>query len=296
MALRFAGKHAAVVGATGVIGSHVAQAFARHGASVSLLGRSALAQRARLEAQLAAPSPTASSSSPAQHQFLKLDVSDARSIKDVFGGRGAEGVGPVDVLVNCAGISQTTFLKRTPDEELARIVDTNLLATMLVCKHARMQPHGCIINVSSLMATHGGFGATAYAASKAGLIGFTRALCREMAPGSIRVNALLPGWVDSDMWQSQSFSIPSFRSLPLRTKAPLVLVFLVVNPFLSSIRTPFSRNRLSLLLSANIQAPVVSRIVRSQTRTPTSIFKRHSSPQGRRSGRGGRRGRVSRCQ
>ncbi|OAA71040.1 3-ketoacyl-(acyl-carrier-protein) reductase [Akanthomyces lecanii RCEF 1005] len=176
MSLRFAGKHAAVVGATGVIGSRIAQAFARHGASVSLLGRSALAQRARLEAQLASSSPTDSSSSShvQQHQFIKLDVSDARSIKDVFGGRGAEegqqAVGPVDVLVNCAGISQTTFLKRTPDEELARIVDTNLLATMLVCKHARMQPHGCIINVSSLMATHGGFGASAYAASKAGLI------------------------------------------------------------------------------------------------------------------------------
>ncbi|TQV95042.1 3-ketoacyl-(acyl-carrier-protein) reductase [Cordyceps javanica] len=230
MALRFTGKHVAVVGATGVIGSHVAQAFARQGAVVSLLGRSALTQRARLESQLAAPAAAApaaaaatASTAPRAHQFLKLDVSDAASIKEVFGGRrggggptaatagaagaaGAEAeavvVGQVDVLVNCAGISQTTFLKRTPDEELERIVDTNLLATMLVCKHARMQPHGCIINVSSLMATHGGFGATAYAASKAGLIGFTRALCRELAPRSIRVNALLPGWVDSDMWQN----------------------------------------------------------------------------------------------
>ncbi|KAH8711408.1 3-oxoacyl-[acyl-carrier-protein] reductase FabG [Beauveria bassiana] len=185
MALRFAGKHAAVVGATGVIGSHIAAAFARHGASVTLLGRSALTQRARLEAQLATPAPedlttSFSSSSPRAHHFIKLDVSDAASIKAVFAGRAEQSaataataaavVGPVDVLVNCAGISQTTVLKRTPDEELARIMDTNLLATMLVCKHARMQPHGCIVNVSSLMATHGGFGASAYAASKAGLI------------------------------------------------------------------------------------------------------------------------------
>ncbi|KAM3531702.1 hypothetical protein MY4038_004385 [Beauveria bassiana] len=185
MALRFAGKHAAVVGATGVIGSHIAAAFARHGASVTLLGRSALTQRARLEAQLSAAAPkdlttSSSSSSPRTHHFIKLDVSDAASIKAVFAGRAEQSaaaattaaavVGPVDVLVNCAGISQTTVLKRTPDEELARIMDTNLLATMLVCKHARMQPHGCIVNVSSLMATHGGFGASAYAASKAGLI------------------------------------------------------------------------------------------------------------------------------
>ncbi|OAA63055.1 3-ketoacyl-(acyl-carrier-protein) reductase [Cordyceps fumosorosea ARSEF 2679] len=168
MALRFAGKHAVVVGATGVIGSRVASALSRHGAAVTLLGRSALTQRARLE-PLLEPLP---SSSESAHRFIKLDVQDAASIKDVFAGRGTggEAVGQVDVLVNCAGISQTTFLKRTPDEELRRVVDTNLLATMLVCKHARMQPHGCIINVSSLMATHGGFGATAYAASKAGLI------------------------------------------------------------------------------------------------------------------------------
>lgn len=177
MVLRFAGKHAAVVGATGVIGSHIAQAFARQGAVVSLLGRSALQQRDRLARQLAPPqlpaqdsashSSHSSSSSPTSaktataawlpiaHQFIKLDVSDAASIKQVFAGRArtATGgdvqeqqehqfVGPVDILVNCAGISQTTFLKRTPDEELEKIVNTNLLATMLVCKHAKMQPNG----------------------------------------------------------------------------------------------------------------------------------------------------------
>lgn len=150
MALRFAGKHAAVVGATGVIGSHVAQAFARHGAVVSLLARTAVDQRERLQRQLQPPpesppqAPDSKASIPRDHQFLKLDVSDAASIKGVFAGRaeGKQSVGPVDILVNCAGISQTTFLKRTPDEELARIVDTNLLATMLVCKHAKMQPNG----------------------------------------------------------------------------------------------------------------------------------------------------------
>jgi 3-oxoacyl-[acyl-carrier protein] reductase len=50
----------------------------------------------------------------------------------------------VDILVNCAGISQTTLLKRTPDAEIGSVVDTNLLATMLVCKHAKVQPHGTI--------------------------------------------------------------------------------------------------------------------------------------------------------
>ncbi|GJN74476.1 3-ketoacyl-(acyl-carrier-protein) reductase [Purpureocillium lilacinum] len=218
--LRLAGKHCAVVGATGIIGAQIAKAFASHGAVVSLLGRSALQARPKLEAELAPyspPSPAPSSSPdnapapsdvPAAHRFLRLDVSDPADIKSVFGGRGAAGsqpsngeaVGPVDILVNCAGISQTTLLKRTPDPELASIVDTNLLAPMLVCKYARIRPNGCIINVSSLMATKGDLGVTAYAASKAGLIGLTRALCREMAARSIRVNALLPGWVKSPMW------------------------------------------------------------------------------------------------
>ncbi|TWU78846.1 hypothetical protein ED733_007513 [Metarhizium rileyi] len=206
-----AGKHAVVVGATGTIGIHIAQAFAAQGAVVSLLGRTALQARARLEPQLTPYSPSSSSSSssdtPSGHRFIQLDVADRAKIRDVFAARGpqhqpehVDTVGTLDILVNCAGISQTTFLKRTPDEELASIIDTNLLATMLVCKHAKVRPNGCIINVSSLMATKSSLGVTAYSASKAGVVGFTRALCRELAARSIRVNALLPGWVQSSMW------------------------------------------------------------------------------------------------
>ncbi|PHH76289.1 hypothetical protein CDD80_1670 [Ophiocordyceps camponoti-rufipedis] len=206
----FTGLHCAVVGATGLIGSRIASAFASHGAAVTLLGRSALEARSRLEPNLPPPGP---------HRFIRLNVAEPDDIKAVFGPPVSTGdsnvVGPLDILVNCAGISQTTLLKRTPDDELARILDTNLLATVLVCKHARIRPNGmpdaiyvapsltrqgCIVNVSSLMANKGGYGATAYAASKAGLIAFTRALCFEMAARSIRVNALLPGWVDSPMW------------------------------------------------------------------------------------------------
>ncbi|RFU81321.1 3-ketoacyl-acyl-carrier- reductase [Trichoderma arundinaceum] len=238
MALPFAGKHCVVVGATGVIGSSIAKAFAQQGAVISLLGRSAVDIRSRLEPQLRpyglpeTDSATAAAQKdiPSAHRFIRLDASNREEIKTLFSPRASSkpqdgtAVGPIDVLVNCAGISQTTLLKRTPDEEISSIVDTNLLATILVCKHAKMRPNGmpstpckvpmcsstqlitptrfpgCIINVSSLMATKGGLGASAYAASKAGVIGFTRALCREMASRSIRVNALLPGWVNSSMW------------------------------------------------------------------------------------------------
>ncbi|KAH6891254.1 3-ketoacyl-reductase [Thelonectria olida] len=220
--MALAGKHCAVVGATGIIGSHIARAFAGQGAVLSLLGRSAVESRPRLEPLLAPYVPAASSNDataagvvpgrptngspiPSHHRFIRLDVAKRESIKDVFTGKNEDNipdtvVGPVDILINCAGISQTSFLKRTSEEELGDIVDTNLMATMLVCKHAKIRSHGCIINISSLMATKGGSGATAYAASKAGVVGFTRALCRELGPRSIRVNALLPGWVASPMW------------------------------------------------------------------------------------------------
>ncbi|KAL7819240.1 3-ketoacyl-reductase [Trichoderma aethiopicum] len=211
MALPLAGKHCAVVGATGIIGFSIAKAFAQQGAVLTLLARSAADARPRLEPQLRPYSLPGTADHdvgvPAAHRFLRLDVADRESIKAVFGARGSSSkpqtgttVGPVDILVNCAGITQTSLLMRTSDEHLSDIVDTNLLATILVCKHAKMRPNGCIINVSSLMATKGGLGASAYAASKAGVIGFTRALCREMASRSIRVNALLPGWVNSSMW------------------------------------------------------------------------------------------------
>ncbi|KAF4126341.1 3-oxoacyl-[acyl-carrier protein] reductase [Geosmithia morbida] len=145
-----AGKHCAIVGATGTIGTAIARAFASKGAVLSLLGRTALDMQSKME-------PTLS----------------------------------------------TTVLKRTPDAELSDILGTNLTATMLVCKYAKVQDWGCIVNVSSLMANRPAAGAAAYAAAKAGVIpGLTSALCLEMATRSIRVNALLPGWVESPMWDN----------------------------------------------------------------------------------------------
>ncbi|KAM5351853.1 hypothetical protein ACJ41O_004576 [Fusarium nematophilum] len=247
MALPLAGKHCAVVGATGLIGSRIAAAFASRGAVLSLLGRSVLDARPRLEPLLSPYAPAASdggsqgSSSPSRHRFIRLDVAKRESIKGVLGGRDHsqdDAVGPVDILVNCAGISQTSFLKRTSDEELSDIIDTNLMATMLICKHAKVRPHGCIINISSLMATKGGSGATAYAASKAGVVGFTRALCRELGPRSIRVNALLPGWVASPMWDHLKPELQAafLKDTPLgRVGAPEEVaeaaVFLALNAF-----------------------------------------------------------------
>lgn len=87
MSLSLAGKHCAVVGATGIIGSSIASAFASRGAVLSLLGRSVVDARPRLEPLLAAYTPESGSSSPQKHRFIRLDVSRRDGIKNVFGGR-----------------------------------------------------------------------------------------------------------------------------------------------------------------------------------------------------------------
>ncbi|EQL04157.1 3-ketoacyl-(acyl-carrier-protein) reductase [Ophiocordyceps sinensis CO18] len=219
--LCLAGLHCAIVGGTGIIGTSIAKTFAHQGAAVTILGRRALQLRPQIEPELPPCEPD--SETPLSHRFICLDIGDHADIKNVFGPSRLfeskdrppgysprdeasrypedETVGPLDILVNCAGIGQASLLKRTTDLDLADIVDTNLVAAMVVSKYAMIQPHGCIINVSSLMANKGGLGATAYAASKAA---FTRVLCLEMAAKSVRVNALLPGWVDSHMWTALS--------------------------------------------------------------------------------------------
>lgn len=203
--LSLAGKHCAIVGATGILGASIAKAFANQGAVLTLLSRTILDARPRFEPELRrfeAPPDHPWQTRPGHHRFLPLDVSSPQDIQSVFKHamdtetkRVSETtVGPVDILVNCAGISQASLNKRTSDTELAEILNVNLLATMLACKHAKVERQGnlsvncvvshisdvgltdkgCIINVSSLMALKGSLGAAAYAASKAGLLGMYR--------------------------------------------------------------------------------------------------------------------------
>jgi 3-oxoacyl-[acyl-carrier protein] reductase len=186
---RLANKHCVIVGGRGVIGSAIAREFSRQGAILTILGRTdpdAVSQRMSHKLEPYTPRngyDTAKNDDlPTKHRFLALDATNSEDCKRIFQRGVAEpvkahnkgqniGVGKVDVLVNCAGITQNHMLKRLGDDEMGEILETNLVATMLACKYARMQDAGCIINVSSLLALRGGRGASVYAASKAAIIG-----------------------------------------------------------------------------------------------------------------------------
>lgn len=129
--LPLAGKHCAIVGATGIIGSHIAKAFAQHGAVLSLLGRSALDVRPRLERELVPYSSASGSGSvegPVAHRFIRLDVRQRGSIKDVFGARaGAEGVSDLvrgflfNGFVDIGGCSRVLLLDRLISSSIALV-------------------------------------------------------------------------------------------------------------------------------------------------------------------------------
>ncbi|ABV87814.1 3-oxoacyl-ACP reductase FabG [Shewanella pealeana] len=133
---------------------------------------------------------------------LVLNVTDADSVKALFETI-KQRAGDVDILVNNAGITRDNLLMRMKDDEWNDILDTNLTSIFRTSK-AVMRPmmkkrHGRIINIGSVVGTMGNAGQTNYSAAKAGLIGFTKSLAREVASRQITVNAIAPGFIQTDM-------------------------------------------------------------------------------------------------
>jgi len=135
-------------------------------------------------------------------QFMKVDVADSgnaqEAVKAIIGA-----YGKIGILINNAGITRDTFLLRMKDEDWERVMDVNLKGVFSITKAVLpfmiKEKYGRIINISSVVGLMGNLGQTNYAASKAGLIGFTKALAREVASRGITVNAVAPGYIDTEM-------------------------------------------------------------------------------------------------
>lgn len=183
------GKLALVTGASRGLGRAIALELGRAGATVMVnyLRSSAEAEAvvAELDAGVA----------------VQADVRVQADVERLFAQ--AEAMGGVDILVNNAGITRDGLLARMPDEDWLDVVDASLNASMRTCRAAYMgmmrKRSGSIINVASVSALRGNSGQANYAAAKAGLVGLTRALAKELAKRGVRVNAVAPGFFDTDM-------------------------------------------------------------------------------------------------
>jgi NAD(P)-dependent dehydrogenase (short-subunit alcohol dehydrogenase family) len=173
------------------IGRAIALAFAEPGSTVAIASRT----RAELESTGAAIEKKG-----AKAVLLTVDVTDEAAVSAAFKTlRGA--VSTIDVVVNNAGIGGGQPIDETDSASWRRILDTNVWGTFLITRHAvpLMTEGGRIVSISSVLGRFGVPGYTAYCASKHAVIGFTRALALELAGRKITVNAICPGWVETDM-------------------------------------------------------------------------------------------------
>lgn len=188
------GKTAIITGASRGIGRGIAQVFAKHGANVAFT-YSASAEAAReLEAELAASGIKAKG-----YQSNAADFNEAHKlVDDVI----AE-FGTIDILINNAGITKDNLLMRISEEDFDKVIEVNLKSvfnmTKAVQKTMLKQRHGSIINMSSVVGLKGNAGQTNYAASKAGVIGFTKSVALELGSRNIRCNAIAPGFIETEM-------------------------------------------------------------------------------------------------
>ena len=153
--------------------------------------------------------------------ILKADVSNPEEVQNVVD-KAIEKFGKIDVLVNNAGITRDNLLMRMSEEEFDKVLEINLKGTFLVTKavtkYMMKKRSGSIINLSSVVGVAGNAGQCNYSASKAGIIGFTKSIAKELASRNIRANAVAPGFIETDMTAVLSDSVKEsiHNQIPLK--------------------------------------------------------------------------------
>jgi 3-oxoacyl-[acyl-carrier protein] reductase len=198
-----AGKTALVTGGSRGIGRGIALELGRAGASVVVGYRSGRDEAEEVAAEI-------------DGRAVQADVSDPESARSLV-----EAAGDIDILVNNAGITRDGLIARMTDEDWRDVLDTNLSSMFYTCRAAARpmmkRRGGAIVNVSSIVGVHGNPGQTNYAAAKAGIIGFTKSLARELGSRGVRANVVAPGYVTTQLTDV----LPEEARLAMLTATPL---------------------------------------------------------------------------
>ena len=206
-------KVAIVTGGTRGIGRAIALKLADHGANIVINYRNSDKEAEELKAIL--------EEKGVKVLTVKCDISNFEDSKNLMD-KCKEVFGKIDILVNNAGITKDTLIMRMKEEDFDNVIDVNLKGTFNCAKHASAimlkQRFGKIINMTSVVGIAGNAGQVNYSASKAGVIGLTKSLAKELGSRGITVNAVAPGFINTDMTASLSEKVKeeASKNIPLK--------------------------------------------------------------------------------